>query len=268
MPEGRAARLPGTRPPTASAAVRTAVILAAGSGRRLGHLTADRPKAMVDVDGRPLLDRAIEALGRAGIEDVVIVTGHAAEVVDRYVAARAWGDRPGRVRTLFNADYAIANNIVSFLVAGRALADGGLLLNSDVILDPAIVTDLCAEAAGPWLVVDDGRPLDDEDMKVELAADGRIRRISKHLDPAIAHGEYIGLTRFDAPGAAQALAASEALVRSGGSGLYYEDAFDVAAAQIGFRMLSTGGRPWTEVDDAADHAIAEQVARALEIEAR
>jgi choline kinase len=118
-----------------------AVILAAGLGSRLGALTADRPKAMVEVGGRPVLERAVRALDAAGIPTITIITGHRRESIEQFVAG---GGFSADVRTLHNPEYATANNIVSFLVGAVALADGGLLLNSDVVFDPAILDDILA----------------------------------------------------------------------------------------------------------------------------
>ena len=242
-----------------------AVILAAGLGSRLGALTADRPKAMVEVLGRPVIDRAVRALEAAGVRTITIITGHRREAIDAYVAA---GDFSADVRTLHNPEFATANNIVSFLVSAPALADGGLLLNSDVIFDPAILRDLLAAPAGAWLSVDDTQALDAEDMKVELGPDHAVRRISKGLDPATARGEYIGLARLDRAAVGATVAAAEALVRHGGSGLYYEDAFDRSAAEAGFRIRSTGGALWTEIDDQRDYERAVAIMSTLTTQGR
>lgn len=61
-----------------------AVILAAGKGTRLADLTKARPKPMVDVAGRPCLERIISALRQAGVDDMVIVTGYMADVIKSY----------------------------------------------------------------------------------------------------------------------------------------------------------------------------------------
>ncbi len=56
-----------------------AIILAAGRGSRMQHLTEDRPKCLVELHGRPLLQWQRDALGEAGIEDVAVVTGYLRE---------------------------------------------------------------------------------------------------------------------------------------------------------------------------------------------
>ena len=242
-----------------------AVILAAGLGSRLGALTADRPKARVEIAGRPVLERAVRALDAAGVPTITIITGHRREAIDAFVAA---GGFAADVRTVHNPEFATANNIVSFLVGAGALADGGLLLNSDVVFDPAILEDILAAPSGAWLAVDDTQPLDAEDMKVDLDADGAVSRISKHLDPASARGEYIGLARLDREAVMTTVAAAEALIRDGGSGLYYEDAFDRSAAAAGFRIRSTKGALWTEIDDQRDYDRAVEIVSTLRAQGR
>ena len=58
-----------------------AVVLAAGEGTRLRPYTLDRPKCLVPLAGRPLLEWQTTALRRAGIDDVTILTGYRAEQV-------------------------------------------------------------------------------------------------------------------------------------------------------------------------------------------
>ncbi|MGB9602363.1 MAG: nucleotidyltransferase family protein, partial [Limisphaerales bacterium] len=61
-----------------------AVILAAGKGTRMKELTNARPKPMLYVQGKPILQHIIEGLKGAGISDLFIVTGYKAEVIEDY----------------------------------------------------------------------------------------------------------------------------------------------------------------------------------------
>jgi len=65
-----------------------AVVLAAGRGTRLGAISEDTPKALVPVAGVPVIDRILDALMADGFDDVVVVTGHRADEVERYLASR------------------------------------------------------------------------------------------------------------------------------------------------------------------------------------
>src|SRR3990172_4041884 len=65
-----------------NADVEQAVLLAAGRGTRLGDLTRDTPKPLLQVGGRPIIFRVIEGLAEAGVRDIIVVTGHLAEVLE------------------------------------------------------------------------------------------------------------------------------------------------------------------------------------------
>jgi NDP-sugar pyrophosphorylase family protein len=62
----------------------TVAILAGGFGTRLGDLTRDRPKPMIDIGGRPYLERVIESFSERGLRDFVLLTGYKAEVIERH----------------------------------------------------------------------------------------------------------------------------------------------------------------------------------------
>lgn len=68
-----------------SADIRTAIILAAGRGTRLGDLTHERPKPLLTVGGRPVIARILDGLMRAGVSDVAIVTGYHAAMIEAEV---------------------------------------------------------------------------------------------------------------------------------------------------------------------------------------
>ncbi|MDY4421953.1 NTP transferase domain-containing protein, partial [Clostridium perfringens] len=81
-----------------------AILLAAGMGTRLRPLTLDTPKSLIEVNGRPLLERQIEFLRERGVEEIIVVTGYLAEKFD-YLK-----DKYG-VKLVNNDKYDIYNNI-------------------------------------------------------------------------------------------------------------------------------------------------------------
>lgn len=238
-----------------------AVILAAGFGRRIASISGGGPKALLPLHGRSLLERSLDGLAAAGFERVVVVTGHGADEVDGRLAERADGLA---VSTVFNEAYASGNNILSMLAAESVGAGGFCLLNSDIVFEPSILADLRGLEAGNWLVLDGDEPLGAEEMKVTLDSAGRVLRISKQLVPAESAGEYIGIARFDATGAATLMASAARLVAGGGHDLYYEDAIDAAAADLAVGILWTRRRPWTEIDDDVDYRRALEVAASID----
>ena len=111
-----------------------AIILAAGNGSRMGALTADRPKAMLDVAGSPLIDHQLEALAECGVHDVTLVVG--------YQQARLRQHLGTRVTYVENARYRDTNSVYSLWLARHVLRRGAIVMNSDVLVSGALLRRL------------------------------------------------------------------------------------------------------------------------------
>jgi choline kinase len=186
-----------------------AIIVAAGRGRRLGPETDAIPKCMVEVGGRPILHWQLDALAAAGVDEVVVVRGY---LGDRIAAPAASGLD---LRFVDNPDWADNNIFTSLFYAEREMGDGFVFSYSDIVFAPEHARRL-VEAPGPiGLVIDrrwrdayEGRTLhpvsEAELARVDApAAGGRVGRVGKRLVTADeAAGEFIGLARFSAEGAA------------------------------------------------------------------
>jgi choline kinase len=235
------------------------VVLAAGPGRRLQPLTDALPKTLLPLDdGRTILDLTLANLRAVGLEEVVVVTGFAAERVEERAADLE--RRHGVSLELVVNDRAQEwNNAYSLWLAREAFADGGMLVNGDTVHPPSVEESLLA-ARGPGLLlaVDQQKRLGEEEMKV-LLDDGALRRISKEIDPAGADGEYIGVALIEAAAAEPLADALETTWRRDPS-LYYEDGFQELADRDGdVRVASIGAVDWVEVDDHADLARAREL---------
>ncbi len=113
--------------------VTTALLLAAGRGTRLRPFTDSIPKCLVDVGGKPLLKRVIEALERHGFRRLVIVTGYRSGLIEDFL--KQCGSRL-EIQTIHNAQYDSTNNIHSLWLAGHALNEPFLLVESDLVFEP------------------------------------------------------------------------------------------------------------------------------------
>lgn len=241
------------------------LVLAAGAGRRLRPYTDTLPKALVPVDGdTTILDIALGNLAAVGLTDVVVVVGYRAEAVEARQADLQ--QRHGVRLTLVPNDKAEQwNNCYSLWLARDHLADGALLVNGDTVHPVQVEQTLLAargprRAPGVLLAIDDQKPLAEEEMKVVLDETGRLRRITKLMDPAEANGEYIGATLVEAPAAGALAAALEATWRRDPD-LYYEDGFQTfvdTGGEVGVAPI--GALPWVEVDNHADLTRAREIA--------
>jgi dTDP-glucose pyrophosphorylase len=111
-----------------------AVILAAGKGTRMKHLTSDVPKPMLPVAGRPVLDHIIQALAATGIEDICVITGYRADVVEKYFGCgTSWGVKISYVRQTIQDGTGKAPELARDFVGDSSF----LLLYGDILVDPS-----------------------------------------------------------------------------------------------------------------------------------
>src|SRR5215216_242070 len=150
------------------------------------------------------------------------------------------------------------------LDVGGARAHGGrcIAVNGDTVHPPTVEEALLA-ARGPeiLLAVDQEKKLGEEEMKVLLDADGNLAKITKLMDPASAHGEYIGASLIE-PSAVPALAAALQVTFERDPNLYYEDGYQTFVdhgGRIGTAPIPVG-TSWVEVDDPRDLARAREIA--------
>jgi choline kinase len=225
-----------------------AILLSAGKGSRLLPLTAERPKCLIQLSGKSLLEWQLDALAGAGIADVVVVTGFGDALVQDVVAPRAG------VRTLFNPFYHVADNLGSVWLARAEFDRDLLLLNGDTLVSPALLAKVLAAETGPIAItVDEKDAYDADDMKVLREGD-RLRRIGKALEPGGYNAESIGLLAFRGEGPRIFVDQVDRMMRQpDATRRWYLRAID-ALAQAGadVRTVSIHGEEWQEVDFPED----------------
>ena len=241
------------------------MVLAAGAGRRLRPYTDTLPKALIPVDGETtILDIALRNLAAVELREVMVVVGYAAGAVETRQAQleRTHGVR---LKLVHNDKAEIWNNAYSMWTAREHMGEGVLMVNGDTVHPVAIEETLLASRGagkgGITLAIDADKVLAEEEMKVQVDAEGVLTRITKLMDPALAHGEYIGATLVE-PGAVPALADALQTTFERDPDLYYEDGYQEMVDR-GERIHTTAiptGTPWVEVDDHADLARAREIA--------
>jgi choline kinase len=237
-----------------------AIIVAAGMGRRLAPYTDDRPKCLVEVNGRSILERQIEAYRAAGVDDVCVVRGYLAERIAL----------PG-VRYFENARYRENNILASLFCAEEAMEGGFLFSYSDIVFRREVARAAAESAADYGLIVDrrwaeayQGRDLHPiSEAELARVEDGRVLSVGKRkVAAAEAHGEFIGLARFSAGAAATLRREYRRLERELGGGPFgdakrFEVAYltDLLNHLIGageeMRAVDIDGG-WREIDTTQD----------------
>jgi choline kinase len=258
--------------------MKKAIIVAAGRGKRLGNETDEIPKCMVKVAGRSILHWQLRALEAAGVSDVLIVRGYRGDLISA----------PGHpLRFVENPEWASNNILASLMYAAAEMDEGFYFSYSDIVFAPAVAAQLRDEtAADPpvALVVDrrwedayQGRtqhPVSEAELArvIEGAAGPTIDQVGKRAVPREeTAGEFLGLARFSAAGAAALREAWERALRGGLDApygraamlrqAYLTDALN-AMAESGVRLQPVFiDGTWREIDTQQDLASAEKSAR-------
>jgi phosphoenolpyruvate phosphomutase len=243
-----------------------AVILAAGFEPQLMPLIADRPKAMLDVKGRSILERQLEALRRCGVRDIVVVRGYRKE---RVVVQG--------VRFVDNDRFAETGELYSLFGAEPELDGPFVLLYGDIVFDPAILVKLLQTRADVAVVVDRafhdayraGVPLPAGPLDLVVtetppngsrfvAPEGgtRVLRIGPEVAPEDAHGEFIGMALFSQKGAAALRAVHAELAAARAEGLERASVTHILQAMIDRRHPIVAveiHKGWMEIDTIEDY---------------
>ena len=232
----------------------TAVILAAGVGTRLLGTSGGKPKCLIEIEGRSLLRRLLDALAAAGVRDAVVVTGFGDAVVR---AALAQEPPPLAVRCLTNPRYR-EGAILSLWTARDALERDVLVMDADVLCAPVLVERLVRSAHANCFLLDASQENTGEEQML-LVRDGRVRNIVRGGAPGFElMGESIGFLKLSAAAARLLRRLLERRVAAGDTGIEHEEVYPdlLAQAAVGFERVD--GLPWIEIDFPDDVARAER----------
>ena len=236
------------------------IILAAGQGKRLLPLTAEVPKALLDIHGRTLIGRQIDAFAACGLKDFVVVTGYGAKRMEEALAdiARARGIT---IKTVFNPFYAVADNLASCWMARHEMTGDFIQVNGDNVFRADLVERLLSAAVAPVTVaVNHKDSYDADDMKVMLDA-GRLTEIGKTLPVDTVDAEAIGFYIFRGRGGKTYVSTLEVAMRDP-SGLkqWFPSAVGTLAKTVDITTIAVNGIRWCEVDFPVDLQQARQLA--------
>lgn len=226
-----------------------AIILSAGQGSRLGHLTGNRPKCLIDFAGRTLLDRQLDTLDANGVREVVVVTGFHDELVEAAIARRSGGPR---VRTIYNPFYKVADNTGSLFMAREHLTGDCLVWNGDTLVSQSLMRKVVTnDRPGICVTIDRKDSYDEDDMKV-IEDGGRLTAIGKRISEGF-NAESIGLLAFRSGGAERFREAIEKAIRTPeGTTIWYLRVIHHIAQDGEVWTLDINGEQWGEVDFPED----------------
>lgn len=236
-----------------------AIILAAGMGSRLGKYTKANTKAMVEVNGKKIIEHCLDILDEVNIHEVVIVVGYEKEKLMEFLGNCY---KNIEIQYIENELYNQTNNIHSFWLARDYFDDDIILLESDIIFEKKVIERILEDNNKDIVVVD----------KYEKWMDGTVTllnsddTISKFIDKTEFNWNYtndyyktVNIYKLSKEFLTNKyLPYLEAYIKAEGSNAYYEQVLKVISSlkSVKLKAIRLDEEKWYEIDDAQDLDIA------------
>ena len=177
-----------------------AIFIAAGRGSRLGSLTEDLPKPLVDINGKSIIERQIELLHKKNIDDIIIVTGYKKEKFEFK-----------NVKYIFNPNFLIDEQAGSLMSARQKFSGDVLIMFGDILFDEHILQQVLDSSGDISIAIDkdwkksyqerNDNPIDKAD-KVLLKNEKIIKISAKQIDLQQNEdtGELLGIMKLSSNG--------------------------------------------------------------------
>lgn len=166
----------------------SAVILAAGMGKRMGARGQTSPKGLIEIAGQPIITHSLKALRANGVDQITIVTGY------RAADYHAKFNEDHSVRFVHNPDFAVSGSAHSLAIALSHVEDSIVLLESDIVYSETFLRKLLAEPRVAKVLVSDFTHSQDE-VWVSTDKHGVLNGLTKDFEKVSnLQGEFVGIS--------------------------------------------------------------------------
>lgn len=231
-----------------------AIVLAAGTGSRLGEITQARTKGMVEINGKKLIDYLLDFFEMDSFLEIFIIGGFYFEDLKSHVENKEYKN----VRILENKEYLKGNIFTLIRGLSEFTDDSFLITNVDHIYPSVMFKKMKQSFSSITAMCDFDRTLTDDDMKVKLGNGNRIEKISKQLNEFDCG--YIGMTYVDSTMNSVYRDAVSRAVEAFGEKAVVENVLQVLSEreETAPGICDLSGIGWYEVDTEEDLRNAEE----------
>jgi len=221
--------------------VRQAVILGAGLGSRFWGVLNDRPKGFLKLGSSPIVEESIVKLLRAGISDIVIVTGYYHEFYDRL------SEKYPLVRTVLNPEFASTGSMLSLYTAARYVNSDFLLLESDLVYEYKALQTL-QDFPEDTCILLSGKTGAGDEVYVGISDDRVVNMSKRRDDITCLGGELVGISKISLELYAQMTDLAPEKYKHNRQ-YQYEDCLVDVSAKVAIHYQRLDNLAWIEIDD-------------------
>jgi HAD superfamily hydrolase (TIGR01450 family) len=226
------------------------IILAAGMGSRLRPMTDSKPKTLVTVSNKPMINHIIDSLVESSVDEIVICVGYESEQLISHVNKCYQG--VVTISYVHNSDFQTTNNMYSLYLAKKYLCGDIILMNADLVFDAEIIKKI-SKIEGSMIAVDRGNYLT-ESMKL-IVQDDKVRSISKTISEEESYGSSIDVYKIDSKACGVIVnKITEIIEVEKDYSQWTEVLLDRVMSEnlVKFKPFDIDSRKWFEIDDYND----------------
>jgi len=223
-----------------------AVILAAGQGTRMAEITKDKPKPLIEINGKTILKRQLEILFKNNFEKIIIVVGYKAEKIKAEIKNKK------NIEIIENIEYKTTDNIYSLYLAKENLkGEEFILLNGDTVFDEEIIKKIVTTKNQNITPVD-SKHYDLEELKIKEKNGFVVKILPKSTPKSESDGSTIGIFKFSSEGSNTLFNEIERLTKEGVKNKWFEYALNNVLKNIKMYKMDIRGLKWIEIDTVED----------------
>lgn len=223
--------------------IKQAVIVAGGLGSRFGGRTTAMPKGFIEIDGTAMVERSVQKLIAAGIEEIIIGTGHCSEWYDNLAKKYTC------IKTYRNDNYMNTSSMGTLEVCAPHVTGDFLLLESDLVYDAVGLKALINDSRED-VILASGPTHSEDEVYLEADKNNILTNVSKDRSKiGTIAGELVGITKLSKTVLNKMVAyykSDKALIK-----LDYEHAMEAVAKTYPVYVRKIEYYAWTEIDDEA-----------------
>jgi len=224
-----------------------AVILSAGKGSRLLPLTLERPKCLVKVAGKAILDHQIDALELAGMDKIYVVTGYRSEMVEAHLAGSS-----RRATIIYNPDWNNSSSIKSVYAAREMLHGNFMLLNGDTIYGGNMLRAANNRSKPGLNLLTEKIDAAQEDDMLVTSENGQISDVSKKLNHTNATHRSLGVIIGHSAGPHYTNMMEQIVQEKDGDQEFHHEIINQLANNMTVHNVDAGAEGWQEIDRPED----------------